>query len=73
MQKSHGLVVIDVIKVDTEKNQQCEVGRNVTYWPSTQPSIKKQVNPVEDIGISPWSVDAHRKQVDVKQLYNQVP
>ena len=66
---------------------------NVTYWPSTEPSIKrctcvnkwkkaKQVNPVEDIGISPWPVDvvefgadayAHRKQVDVNQLYNQVP
>ena len=54
----------------------------VTYWPSTEPSIKKQVHPVEDIGISPWPVDvvefgadayAHRKQVYVKQLYNQVP
>ena len=42
----------------------------------------KQVDPVEGIGISPWPVDvvgfgadayAHRKQVDVKQLYNQVP
>ena len=42
----------------------------------------KQVHPVEDIGISPWPVDvvefgadayAHRKQVGVKQLYNQVP
>ena len=38
--------------------------------------------PVEDIGILPWPVDvvefgadayAHRKQVDVKQKYNQVP
>ena len=29
----------------------------VTYWPSTEPSIKKQVHPVEDIGISPWRVD----------------
>ena len=37
---------------------------------------------VEDVGISPWPVEviefsvdayAHRKQVDVKQLYNQVP
>ena len=37
---------------------------------------------VEDIRMSPWPVDvvefganayAHRKQVDVKQLYNQVP
>ena len=33
---------------------------------------------VEDIGISPWPVDvvdayAHRKQVDVRKLYNQVP
>ena len=54
----------------------------VTYWPSTESSIKKQVHPVEDIGISPWPVDvvefgadayAHRKQVGVKQLYNQVP
>ena len=43
---------------------------------------RKQVHPVEDVGISPWPVDvvefgrdayAHRKQVDVKQLYNQVP
>ena len=42
----------------------------------------KQVHPFEDIGISPWPVDvvefgadayADRKQVDVKQLYNQVP
>ena len=63
----------------------------VAYWPSTEPSIKrctcvnyrkKQVHPVEDIGISPWPVDvvefganacAHRKQAGVKQLYNQVP
>ena len=63
----------------------------VTYWPSTEPSIKrctcvnkrkKQVHPVEDVGISPWPVDvvefgadayAHRKRVSVKQLYNQVP
>ena len=54
----------------------------VTYWPLTEPSIKKQEHPVEDIGISPWLVDliefyadtyAHRKQVNVKQLYNQVP
>ena len=42
----------------------------------------KQVHPVEDIGISAWPVDvvefgadayAHRKQVGVKQLYNQAP
>ena len=26
-------------------------GISVTYWPSTQPSIKKQVHPVEDIKI----------------------
>ena len=41
----------------------------------------KQVHPVEDIGISPWPVDvvefgadayAHRKQVCIRQLYNQV-
>ena len=60
-----------------------------TYWPSTEQSIKrctfvtaKQVHPVEDIGISPWPVDVvefgadaygHWKQVDVRQLYNQVP
>ena len=36
------------------------------------------MHPVEDIGISPWPVDvadayAHRKQVYVRQLYNQVP
>ena len=29
----------------------------VTYWPSTQPSIEKQVHPVEDIKIWPWHVD----------------
>ena len=62
---------------------------DVTYWPSTKPSIKrftcvtaKKVHPVEDIGISPWPVDvdefgtdtcAHRKQVDVRQLYSQLP
>ena len=65
----------------------------VTYWPSTEPSIKictcvnKQENSetsasVEDIRISPWPVYvvefgadtyAYRKQVDVRQLYNQVP
>ena len=63
----------------------------VAYWPSTEPSIKrftcvnkqkKQVHPIEDIGILSWSVDvvefgedayAHRKLVDFKQLYNQVP
>ena len=40
------------------------------------------MHPVEDVGISPWPVDVvefgidtygHRKQVDVKQLYNQAP
>ena len=40
------------------------------------------MHPVEDIGISPWPVEvvefdadayAHRKQVDVRKLYNQVP
>ena len=55
---------------------------SVTYWPWTEPSIKKLVHPVEDIGIPPWTVDgakfgadayAHRKQVVVKQIYNQVP
>ena len=29
----------------------------VTYWPSTELSIKKQVHLVKDIGISPWPVD----------------
>ena len=38
--------------------------------------------PVEDVGLSLWPVDvvefgadvyAHGKQVDIKQLYNQVP
>ena len=42
----------------------------------------KQVHPVEGIRISTWPVDvvefaadayAHRKQVGIKQLYNQVP
>ena len=60
-------------------NKFCTV---VTYWPSTEPSIKKQVHPGEDIGISPWPVDvvefgadayADRKQVEVKKFYNQVP
>ena len=54
----------------------------VTYWPSPEPSIKKQVNPDEEIGILPWPVDvvefdahahAHMKHVDVKQWYIQVP
>ena len=58
------------------------ISNSVTYWPTTEPSIKKQVHPIEDIGISPWPVDvvefvadayAHRKQVYDKQLYNQVP
>ena len=38
------------------------------------------MHPVEDIGVSPWPVDmvefgadAHREQVDIKQLYNRVP
>ena len=62
---------------------------DVTYWPSTEPSIKmmhlcnrKQVYPVEDVEISSWPVEvagfgtdayAHKKQMYVKQLYNQVP
>ena len=42
----------------------------------------REVPPVEDVEISPWPVDvvefsadayAHRKQVDSKQLYNQMP
>ena len=28
----------------------------VTYWPSTEMSIKKHVHPVEDIRVSPWPV-----------------
>ena len=39
------------------KNQKQNLKPNVTYWPSTEPSIKKQVHLVEDIGISPWPVD----------------
>ena len=56
--------------------------KDVTYWLSTEPSIKKQLHPAEYIGILLWRVDvvefvadayAHRKLVDVKQLYNQMP
>ena len=72
-------------------NMHIAFNRYVAYWPSVEPSIKrytcvnkrkKQVHPVEDVGISPWPVDvvefgadacAHRKQVDGRQLYNQVP
>ena len=76
------VVIVDYCKVSSSGRDQ-----TVTYWPSTEPSIKrcasvnKQKNS-EDIGISPWSVDvvefgadayAHGKQVDIKQLYNQVP
>ena len=32
-------------------------GMIVIYSPSTQPSIKKQVHPVEDIKVSPWRVE----------------
>ena len=53
----------------------------VTYWPSTQPSIKKQVHPVEDIGVSPWPVDGlnsvqlrRPQEAGIrKQLYNPAP
>ena len=70
-------IVCKEIEIST-KNQHKNLN-TVTYWPSAEPSIKKQVHPVEDIGISPWPVDvvefgadayANRKQV--KQLYNQV-
>ena len=30
---------------------------SVTYWPSTELSIEKQVHPVEDIWVSPWLVN----------------
>ena len=36
---------------------QIYLSKDVTYWPSTQPSIKKQVHPVEDIRVSPWRVE----------------
>ena len=48
----------------------------VTYWPSTQSSIKKQVHPVEDITLTGWircNCGAHKKHVVVKQFYNRVP
>ena len=50
----------------------------VSYWPSTQPSIKKQVHPVEDIRVLLWRVEfgaLRRPQEvsDIKQLYNRVP
>ena len=52
----------------------------VTYWPSIQPSIEKQLHLVEDIKVKPWHLagwirckcNAHRKQVDFKQWYNAV-
>ena len=47
--------------LDTERDNSFshvyERSPRVTYWPSTEPSIKKQMHPVEDIGILPWPVD----------------
>ena len=34
------------------KNGFCACSNSVTYWPSIQPSIKKQVHPVEDITLT---------------------
>ena len=64
---------------NSNKQDRTSTGR-VTYWPSTQPSIKDQVHPVQDIKILPWpwtgwiwcKCDAHMKQVGIKQLYNPV-
>ena len=58
-----------------------ERSRFVTYWPSTQPSIKKEVHPVEDIEditftwgrVEIGAIATHTKQVDVKQLYKPMP
>ena len=44
---------------DWQKDSPCAV--SVTYWPSTEPSIKR------------CTCVNKRKQVDVRQLYNQVP
>ena len=60
---------------------------NVTYWPSTELSIKRctcvnnrcirsKISGYHLDLLTGWircNCDAHRKQVDVKQLYNQVP
>ena len=47
---------------------------NVTYWPSTQPSIEKQVEDIKTLtGWIRCNCDTHGKQVDVKQWYNPVP
>ena len=35
-----------------KKKSPANYSLNVTYWPSTQPSIKKQVHPVEDITLT---------------------
>ena len=47
--------------------------QSVTYWPSTQTSIREQVHPVEDItwlwtGWIRCKCDAHRKQMDVNDI-----
>ena len=54
--------------------------KGVIYWPPTQPSIREQVHPIEDIKVEPWlwtgwigcRCDTHKKQVGVKQWYNPV-
>ena len=76
-----GIFLLIACKYCLNASHQC-----VTYWTLTEPSIKRctcvnKRKGVEDIGISPWPGDvvefsadayAQRKQVDVKQLYNQV-
>ena len=63
------------------------IARSVTYWPSTELSIKRFtcVNnrciwwKISGYNLDLWTgwirctCNAHRKQVDIKQLYNQVP
>ena len=50
------------MKTDVKKNFTCEILKNdngmiVTYWPSDQPSIKKQVYLVEGIRVLAWRVE----------------
>ena len=40
-----------IVYKENKKQIWFQMTNNVTYWPSTQPSIKKQVHPVEDIKI----------------------
>ena len=81
--------ICDPLVFSAMNHAKLDLCKSVTYWPSTEPSITRctcfavtQVHPVEDIGISSWPVDvvefsayvyAHRKQVGIRQLYNQVP